>query len=91
MSVARFVAAQRTSYRVPHALTCALLGVSLAWFYKWQGRAAGPGAAAGLHTRRDRRRDTVDRAVAVAFGKARGLHGSPRLHADLRAGGVDGQ
>ena len=87
MSVARFIAAQRTFYRVPHTLTCVLLGVSLAWFYKWQARAAGPGAAAGLHTGRDRRRDTIDRAVAVAFGKARGLHGSPRLHADLRGDG----
>ena len=87
MSVARFIAAQRTNYRVPHALTCALLGVSLAWLYKWLGRAQGAGAVSGLHTRRDRRRDTVDRAVAVAFGKARGLHGSPRLHADLRGDG----
>jgi putative transposase len=87
VSVARFIADQRTNYRVPHTLTCALLGVSLAWFYKWLGRAQGPGAASGLHTARDRRRDTVDRAVKVAFGKARGLHGSPRLHADLRDDG----
>ncbi len=87
MSVARFIADQRTNYRVPHTVVCALLGVSVAWFYKWLHRADGPGAAAGLHTARDRRRDTVDRAVAVAFGKARGLHGSPRLHADLRAAG----
>ena len=43
MSVARFIAAQRTNYRVPHTLTCLLLGVSLAWFYKWLGRATGPG------------------------------------------------
>ncbi|MFZ5869740.1 MAG: IS3 family transposase [Actinomycetota bacterium] len=83
MSVARFIADQRTIYRVPHTVVCALLGVSLAWFYKWLARASGPGAASGLHTDRDRRRDTVDRAVAVAFEKARGLHGSPRLHADL--------
>ncbi len=83
MSVARFIADQRTSYRVPHTVVCALLGVSLAWFYKWLGRAQGPGAASGMHTERDRRRDTVDRAVAVAFKAARGLHGSPRLHADL--------
>jgi len=83
VSVARFIADQRTVYRVPHTVVCALLGVSLAWFYKWIGRALGPGAVSGLHTRRDRRRDTVDRAVAVAFRKARGLHGSPRLHADL--------
>jgi putative transposase len=27
---------RETSYRVPHTLTCLLLGVSLAWFYKWQ-------------------------------------------------------
>ena len=87
MSVARFIADQRTNYRVPHTVVCALLGVSLAWFYKWLGRADAPGATAGLHTRRDRRRDTVDRAVAVAFRKARGLHGSPRLHADLRDDG----
>jgi transposase InsO family protein len=87
VSVARFIADQRTMYRVPHTVTCLLLGVSLAWFYKWLGRAEGPGAASGLHTRRDRRRDTIDRAVAVAFGKARGLHGSPRLHADLRDAG----
>ncbi|QQS00041.1 MAG: IS3 family transposase [Austwickia sp.] len=83
MSVARFIADQRTNYRVPHTFTCALLGVSLAWFYKWVGRANGPAASSGLHTDRDRRRDTIDRAVAVMFRKRRGLHGSPRLHADL--------
>jgi putative transposase len=83
VSVARFIADQRTNYRVPHTVVCALLGVSLAWFYKWLGRAQGPSAVSGLHTVRDRRRDSIDRAVRVAFGKARGLHGSPRLHADL--------
>lgn len=87
MSVACFIADQRTKYRVPHTVVCALLGVSLAWFYKWSGRASGPGAVSGLHTPRDRRRDTIDRAVVVAFKKARGLHGSPRLHADLRDDG----
>ena len=84
MSVARFIADQRTLHRVPHALSCALLGVSESWFYKWVARAAGPGAVTGLHTTRDRRRDTVDRAVRVAFAKARGAHGSPRLLHDLR-------
>jgi len=87
VSVARFVADQRTNYRVPHTITCALLGISLAWFYKWIARAQSPAAQVGLHTTRDRRRDTVDRAVAIAFRKAKGLHGSPRLHADLRDGG----
>ena len=61
--------------------------MALAWFYKWLTRADGPAAVSGLHTPRDRRRDTIDRAVAVAFAKARGLHGSPRLIHDLRAAG----
>jgi len=87
VSVARFIADQRTNYRVPHTLVCALLGVSLAWFYKWAERAGSPAAANGLHTTRDRRRDNIDRAVAVAFKKARGLHGSPRLVHDLRDDG----
>jgi len=80
VSVARFIAAQRTSYRVPHAVTCQLLGVSLAWFYKWVQRAQRPGP----HTPTERRRTEVDTAVRDAFGRARGLHGSPRLHLDLR-------
>jgi putative transposase len=83
LSWARFIADQRTNYQVPHTIVCALLGVSVAWFYKWLDRAQGPSAGSGLHTPRDRRRDTVDRAVKTAFGKARGVHGSPRLHADL--------
>jgi transposase InsO family protein len=87
VSVARFIADQRTNYAVPHTLVCALLGVSLAWFYKWLKRAEGPGAASGLFTDTDRRRDSVDRAVRVAFKKAKGLHGSPRLHEDLREAG----
>ncbi len=87
MSVARFIADQRTKYRVPHTVVCVLLGVSLAWFYKWNSRVGNPAATSGFHTPRDRRRHNVDRAVKVAFTKARGLHGSPRLHADLRDDG----
>jgi transposase InsO family protein len=78
VSVARFIADQRTNYRVPHTITCLLLGVSLAWFYKWRGRPPTP---------RQRRRAEVDAAVAAMFDDAKGLHGSPRLHADLRAAG----
>lgn len=83
MSVARFIADQRTLYAVPVALTCALLGVSISWFYKWIGRSASPGAASGLFTGRDLRRDVIDRAVRIMFHRKRGPHGSPRLHADL--------
>src|SRR3954464_13020925 len=78
VSVARFIADQRTFYRVPHTLTCALLGVSISWFYKWLDRTPTPS---------ERRRSELDAAVADAFTKARGLHGSPRLHADLREAG----
>jgi transposase InsO family protein len=77
MSVARFVADQRTYYRVPHSLTCALLGVSSSWFYKWLDRTPTP---------TQRRRAALDAAVAAAFTAARGLHGSPRLHATYTAG-----
>ena len=35
MSVAHFIAAQRTVHRVPHAKCCRWLGVSESWFYKW--------------------------------------------------------
>ena len=78
MSVARFIADQRTRHRVPHTVTCALLGVSLSWFYKWITRTPTPS---------EQRRAELDAAVADAFTAARGLHGSPRLHADLRAAG----
>ena len=40
VSVARFVADQRTMHRVPHTVTCAILGISISWFYKWS--VAGP-------------------------------------------------
>ena len=65
MSVARFIADQRTNYRVPHTLTCLLLGVSLAWFYKWRGPAADAAAAAAGRGRR-RRRGHVRRRQGVA-------------------------
>jgi transposase InsO family protein len=78
VSVARFIADQRTFYRVPHTITCTPLGVSLSWFDKWLDRTPTP---------TEQRRAQVDAAVADAFSKARGLHGSPRLHADLREAG----
>lgn len=81
MSVARFIADQRTKYRVPHVVTCKLLEVAVSWFYKWITRAGNPD---GLHTDTDRRRAELDVAVIGAFEAARGLHGSPRLVADLR-------
>jgi len=62
VSVARFVADQRTLYRLPVAFTCALLGVSVSWFYKWRHRAP---------TKTEKRRARLDAAVARAFTAAR--------------------
>jgi putative transposase len=59
VSVARFVADQRTMHRVPHTVTCAILGISISWFYKWIGR--GP-------TERQRRRAALDARVRELFG-----------------------
>src|SRR3954454_14830740 len=61
--VARFIADRRTNYRVPHPVACALLGVSVARFYRWLGRASGPSAASGLHSPRNRRRETCQRTA----------------------------
>ena len=60
MSVARFIADQRTKYQVPHAITCVLLGVSVSWFYKWVGRRP---------TKTAQRRAKVDAAVAKEFAQ----------------------
>ena len=58
MSVARFIADQRTMHRVPHAVTCAILGVSESWFYKWVHREP---------TRPQVRRGELDAAVKALF------------------------
>ncbi len=71
MSVARFIADQRTNYRVPHTVTCALLGVSLSWFYKWSP-APGQMPRRAAHRRGPAPRAPSTEAVAVAFGKAKG-------------------
>lgn len=78
MSVASFVASQRTDHGVPHALACRALGVSESWFYKWRDRPP---------TGRQQRRAVLDAAVLEIFERSDGTHprtyGSPRVHADL--------
>ena len=74
MSVARFIADQRTMHRVPHALTCAILGVSVSWFYKWLHREPTP---------TEIRRRELDAAVKAFFEASKRTYGSPRIHADL--------
>jgi len=74
VSVARFIADQRTFYRVPHAFTCRVLVVSEAWFYKW---VKAPTTARG------QRRALLDEAVGEAFRKSGASYGSPRVWEDL--------
>jgi putative transposase len=75
MSLAGFIAAQRTEHGVPHAVSCRALGTSQAWFYKWRGGDAS--------LRRERRRALA--ALAAELFKAHhGAYGSPRITADLR-------
>ena len=74
MSVARFIADQRTFYAVPHAFSCRLLEVSESWFYKW---IKAPTTARG------RRQALLDEAVRKAFVASRATFGSPRVHEDL--------
>ena len=51
MSVARFIADQRTNYRVPHTLSCAVLGVSVSWVHNGStGRPLTGSAAAANST-----------------------------------------
>ena len=74
VSVARFIADQRTMHRVPHAVSCGILGVSLSWFYTWINRQPTP---------RQARRADLDIAVKDAFDASKATYGSPRIHADL--------
>ena len=78
MSVARFIADQRTNYRVPHTLSCAVLGVSVSWLHKWLDRPP---------TGRQRRRGELDNRVRERFEASGRTYGSPRVHADLIAEG----
>lgn len=74
MTVASFVAAQRTDHGVPHAVSCRVLGVSESWFYKWRDRPPTP---------RQRRRGELDADVKRSFEESDGDYGSPRVRADL--------
>jgi hypothetical protein len=77
VSVASFIASQRTDHGVPHASCCRWLGVSESWFYKWHDRPP---------TGRARRRADLDAAVKASFddsGGNPGTYGSPRVWEDL--------
>jgi putative transposase len=78
LSVAGFIASQRTDHGVPHALACRALGVAESWFYKWRDRPP---------TARERRRVDLDAKVKASFDDSGGTYGSPRVLDDLREAG----
>lgn len=78
MTVASFVAAQRTDHAVPHTVACRALELSESWFYKWRDRPP---------TRRDERRSVIDAKVKGFFDASDGTYGSPRVLEDLRDAG----
>lgn len=78
MSVARFIADQRTFYRVPVAVCCAILGLSVGWFYKW--------IKAPVSVQLQRRRE-LDAKVRELFEASERTYGSPRIHRDLAEAG----
>lgn len=77
MTVASFIAAQRTDHAVPHAVSCRALDVPESTFYKWRDREP---------TAREARRAELDAAVRASFedsGGTPGTYGSPRVWEDL--------
>ena len=53
MSLAGFIASQRTDHGVPHAVTCRMLEISEQWFYKWRDRQPTAAPAAPSRTGRE--------------------------------------
>jgi len=76
--VAAFIAAQRAQHRIPHALSCRVLGVSQFWFYQQKTARLGP---------QKQRRDRLKAEVARLFAEHEGRYGAPRITADLRDAG----
>lgn len=68
--------AHRDAY--PLGLLCRVLGVSRSGFSAWRSRPEGP--------RAQRRRQLRD-AIRTAYAASRQRYGSPRVHAELAAGG----
>jgi transposase InsO family protein len=78
MSLARFIADQRTEHGVPHTVACRALGRSTSWLYKWLDRAPTP---------RQRRRAELAERIRKSFVDSGRTYGSPRVVLDLRADG----
>jgi putative transposase len=71
-----FIGRQRAEHNVPHRMSCRLLGVSEAWFYKWRRRSAEP-------TEREVRRVTLEERSRYFFRASGETYGSPRITLDV--------
>ncbi|MFF4410831.1 IS3 family transposase [Streptomyces sp. NPDC001404] len=80
MTVAGFIAGQRTEHRVPHTVACRVLEVSESWFYKWRRRPGQP-------TKREVRRAALAERITHFFNASGKTYGSPRITLDLWAAG----
>jgi putative transposase len=78
VSVAGFIASQRTEHGVPHAVSCRALDVSESWFYKWNDREP---------TGRLQRREKLPAAIGKEFADSGATYGSPRIGLELREKG----
>lgn len=74
MTVASFIATQRTDHGVPHAAACRALGMAESTFYKWRDKAP---------TATELRRADIDARVKRSFDDSGGTYGSPRVLDDL--------
>jgi putative transposase len=79
VSLARFIAAQRTEHGVPHTVACRALGRSTSWLYKWLD---------GPPTLRQLRRTELAERIRKSFVDSGRTYGSPRVVLDLRADGA---
>jgi putative transposase len=75
VSLAAVIATQRVNYGIPHAVSCRVLGVSQAWFYKWRNGDGSP---------QRHRRKALAATIAWLFTKHMGTYGSPRIVVDLQ-------
>lgn len=76
MTVAGFIAGQRTEHQVPHAVSCRAPGVSESWFYKWRRRPE-------QLTKSEVRRAALAERVRYFFRRSGSTYGSPRITLDL--------
>jgi transposase InsO family protein len=75
-----FIGSQRAEHNIPYRVSCRVLQVSEAWFYKWRRRPAEP-------TKREVRRMELEERVKYFLRLSGETYGSPRITLDLWAEG----